>query len=123
MLFDCSCGDCQDFPQAPNPKCTKYLVEYYAKSPFISVCFIFINNWIRNFNKGNGMILLLNNSIVVSYVKSTPNAKGIRSFRTHGRFVPRRFVPRLGRFVPTFDRFVPNPLVDSYPTNYDTKQT
>ena len=22
---------------------------------------------------------------------------------------------------PTFSRFVPNPLVDSYPTNYDTK--
>ena len=31
----------------------------------------------------------------------------------------RSFVPR--RFVPTFDQFVPNPLVDSYPTNYDTK--
>ena len=37
-----------------------------------------------------------------------------RSFRTHGRFVP-----RLRRFVPTFGRFVPNPLVDSYPRNYD----
>ena len=46
---------------------------------------------------------------------------GIQSFRTHGSFVPRRFVPRLRRFVPTFDQFVPNPLVDSYPTNYDTK--
>ena len=38
-------------------------------------------------------------------------SKGIQSFRTHGSFVPRRFVPRLGRFVPTFR----NPLVDSYP--------
>ena len=44
-----------------------------------------------------------------------------QSFRTHGSFVPRRFVPRLRRFVPTFDQFLPNPLVDSYPTNYDTK--
>ena len=35
--------------------------------------------------------------------------RGIQSFRTHGRFVP------------TFGRFVPNPLVDSYPRNYDTK--
>ena len=41
-----------------------------------------------------------------------------QSFRTHGRFVPRRFVPRLGRFVPNFQsvhtqpsgRFVPNKL-------------
>ena len=40
--------------------------------------------------------------------------KGIQSFRTRGSFVPRRFVL-------TFDQFVPNPLVDSYPTNYDTK--
>ena len=30
-------------------------------------------------------------------------------FRTHGSFVP------------TLDQFVPNPLLDSYPTNYDTK--
>ena len=36
---------------------------------------------------------------------------GIQSFRTHGRFVPRRFVP-------TFGRFVPNPLIDSYPKNF-----
>ena len=38
-----------------------------------------------------------------------------------GSSAPRRFVPRLRRFVSTFDQFVPNPLVDSYPTNYDTK--
>ena len=44
-----------------------------------------------------------------------------QSFCTHGSFVPRRFVPRLRHFVPTFDQFVPNPLVDLYPTNYETK--
>ena len=46
---------------------------------------------------------------------------GIQSFRTHGSFVPRRFVPRLRSFVATFDQFVPNPMDVSYPTNYDTK--
>ena len=46
---------------------------------------------------------------------------GIHSFRARGSFVPRRFVPGLRRLVRTFDQFVPNPLVDSYPTNYDTK--
>lgn len=46
---------------------------------------------------------------------------GIESFRNHaGSFVPTRFVPRLRHFVPTFDQLVPNPLVDSYPTNYNT---
>ena len=46
------------------------------------------------------------------------HAYAYQSFRTHGRFVPRRFVPRLGRFVPNFQsvrtqpssRFVPNKL-------------
>ena len=54
-------------------------------------------------------------------VNSGHSLSGIQSFRTHGRFAPRRFVPRLRRFVPTLGRFVPNPLVDSYPRNYDTK--
>ena len=44
---------------------------------------------------------------------------GYQSFRTHGLFVPRRFVPRLRRFVPTFGhfrtqpsgRFVPNQIM------------
>ena len=45
---------------------------------------------------------------------------GYQSFRIHGSFVPRRFVPRIRRFVATFDQFVPNPLDDSYPTNYLT---
>ena len=40
--------------------------------------------------------------------------KGMQSFRTHGCFVPERFIPRLRHFVP-------NPLDDSYPTNYDSK--
>ena len=49
------------------------------------------------------------------------SSDGYQSFRIHGSFVPRPFVPRLRRFVATFDQFVPNPLDDSYPTNYDTK--
>ena len=48
---------------------------------------------------------------------------GYQSFRAHEYFILRLFVPRLRRFVPTFDQFVPNPLVDLYPTNYDTKCT
>ena len=58
---------------------------------------------------------------LIQEISSTYSEYGIQSFRTHGRFVPRRFVPRLRCFVPTFGRFVPNPLVDSYPRNYDTK--
>ena len=52
---------------------------------------------------------------LVQEIPSTYSDYGIQSFRIHGRFVPRRFVPRLRCFVPTFGRFVPNPLVDSVP--------
>ena len=45
---------------------------------------------------------------------TTPFSYGIRSFRLHRHFVPKRFAP-------TFDQLIPNPLVDSCPTNYDTK--
>ena len=52
------------------------------------------------------------------YTCSQLTVRAYQSFRTHGRFVPRRFVPRLGRFVPNFQsvrtqpsgRFVPNKL-------------
>ena len=50
-----------------------------------------------------------------------PSRKGIQSFRTHGSFVPRRFVPRLKRFVPIFGWLVPNSLVYSYPPTCTTK--
>ena len=63
----------------------------------------------------------LTQSVEMSDNRAGGREFGIQSFRTHGSFVPRRFILSLRHFVAAFDQFVPNPLDDSYPTNYDTK--
>ena len=93
----------------------------YYPAPFAMLFFFrYCNKVVHNEQLVWQRLTIRNNqSLPPLFASISPIAH--QSFCTHGSFVPRRFVPRLRHFVPTFDQFVPNPLVDLYPTNYETK--
>ena len=119
-----------------NAKLESKLVSSSAvqKSTFTAAMFVFVCcYWSRQFlrsslsvNQGRGsgwvpLQFILGwklDSLDRTLFPLESDHSAYQSFRTHGRFVPRRFVPRLGRFVPNFQsvrtqpsgRFVPNEL-------------